>query len=432
MKTIAFHNLGCKVNSYELDVMQQIMREKGYEIVPFDQKADIYVINTCTVTGTGDKKSLQAARRIRREHPGSALVLCGCLAQRMGEALLDTGAVLVLGTQRRAEIVQLTEQAVASGRPISAVDPLPEGTPYEPLRAAVQEGHTRAVMKIQEGCGNRCTYCIIPSVRGPIRSQPPAETALEARALGEAGFREIVLTGIHLTSYGRDLGDHVTLLDAIRAVHDVPGIERIRLGSLEPTIATREFAASLRALPKVCPQFHLALQSGSDTVLQRMARRYNMRMYREGAGNLRDVFPDAALTTDILTGFPGETEAEFLETCDAIRSIGFSRIHVFPYSRRDGTKAAVLPGQLSRQEKERRVRQLIAIGEETSRAYRNRWLGREAVVLLEEAREGTFIGYTPEYISVSVPACDGLESGMPVRVVLTGLTQDGMCGHPAR
>ncbi len=427
-RSVAFHTLGCKVNQYDSQAMLELFRAAGYEAVPFEGEADVYVINTCTVTGVGDKKSMQLARRIRRLHPESDLILCGCLAQRKGEALLrETGARLVLGTQRRAEVVTLLEQAVRSDTRMACVDPLPKGTPYEPLWVRTQEEHTRAVMKIQEGCDNRCTYCIIPSVRGPIRSRLPESIRAEAEALAEAGFREIVLTGIHLTSYGRDLGG-ITLLDAIRTVHEVDGVRRIRLGSLEPTVATRDFAEALRRLPKVCPQFHLALQSGCDTVLNRMARRYNMRMYGEAVANLRAVFPDCALTTDVLTGFPGETEEEHRVTCEALRDIRFARIHVFPYSRREGTKAADMPGQLSRAEKEARVRELMAIGEETGRLYRGSWLGRETVVLLETSDAGGWHGYTPEYIPVTVAPAPGLSSGDLAAVRLGALLGDGMTG----
>ena len=333
MKTAAFHTLGCKVNQYDTQAMLEKFRAAGYEIVPFDADADVYVINTCTVTGTGDKKSLQLARRLRREHPASALILAGCLAQRKPEDLLETGARLVIGTQHRGEVVELLEKALRENTSFNAVNELNATTPFEPLSITSQEEHTRATLKIQEGCNNHCTYCIIPSVRGPIRSRPVDEIRAEAERLAQAGFTERVLTGIHLTIYGRDFTPRQTLLDAIRAVQNVPGVRRIRLGSLEPT-----------------------LQSGSDTVLQRMARRYNMRMYRQAMENLRAVYPMAAFTTDVLTGFPGETEAEFEETRDFIREARYAKIHVFPYSQREGTKAAVMPGQLSNAEKERRAR----------------------------------------------------------------------------
>ena len=429
MNTVAFHTLGCKVNQYDTQAMLELFRAAGYAVVPFSENADVYVVNTCTVTGTGDKKSMQLARRLRREHPESEIILCGCLAQRKGEALLDTGARLILGTQRRGEVVTLLEKAVRDGVQICAVDALTTQTPFECLTITDQEDHTRAILKIQEGCNNRCTYCIIPSVRGPIRSRPLQEVAAEARRLADAGFRELVLTGIHLSSYGRDLEGGVTLLDAIQAVQNTPGVLRIRLGSLEPTIATEELSARLAAMDKVCPQFHLALQSGSDTVLARMARRYNARMYRAAVENLRRAFPHAAFTTDVLTGFPGETEEEYQETRDMIRWVGYAKIHVFPYSQREGTPAATMPGQLSTAEKERRARELIALGEETARAYRESWLGQTAPVLLEEQdMQGRWLGYTPEYIQVTVPDGPACRQGALLQVTLSALTEGGMAG----
>lgn len=429
MHTVAFHTLGCKVNQYDTQAMLERFRAAGYAVVPFDGDADVYVLNTCTVTGTGDKKSMQLTRRLRREHPLSEIVLCGCLAQRKGSDLLPTGARLILGTQRRSEVVTLLEKAVRDNVRLCAVDALTSSTPFEELTITDQEDHTRAILKIQEGCNNRCTYCIIPSVRGPIRSRPPEDISREAARLAAAGFRELVLTGIHLSSYGRDLADGSTLLSAIERVQAVPGVLRIRLGSLEPTVATPEFAARLKAMDKVCPQFHLALQSGSDTVLARMARQYNTRMYLEGVANLRAEFPRAAFTTDILTGFPGETEDEYEETREMIRHVGFAKIHVFPYSPREGTKAAAMAGQLPGEVKENRARQLIALGEETARRYREAWLGETVPVLLEEPCETGFAGYTPEYIRVETPLTPLCRQGALVSVRLTALLPEGMRGE---
>ncbi|MDO4483862.1 MAG: tRNA (N(6)-L-threonylcarbamoyladenosine(37)-C(2))-methylthiotransferase MtaB, partial [Clostridia bacterium] len=407
--------------------MLELFRAAGYEIVPFDGPADVYVVNTCTVTGTGDKKSLQLTRKLKREHPTASVVLCGCLAQRKGEELLETGARLILGTQHRARVVTLLEKAEAENCQICAVGDLTAD--YEPLYVNEQEEHTRATLKIQEGCNNRCTYCIIPSVRGPIRSRPLEEIAAEAQRLADAGYTEAVLTGIHLSSYGKDTDKDITLLDAIRAVHQVAGIKRIRLGSLEPTIATKEFCAALAGLEKVCPQFHLALQSGSDTVLARMARRYNTQMYRDAVRNLTEAFPMAAMTTDVLTGFPGETEQEYQETRVFIEEVGYARIHVFPYSQREGTKAAVMPGQLPRAEKERRARELIALGHEVGLRYLNRWVGQTAEVLVEEQEDGIWHGYTREYIPVTMPDCPLLHQGETVTVQLTAIDGDGMVGQ---
>ena len=426
MKTVAFHTLGYKVNQYDTQAMLEKFRAAGYQVVPFDGPADVYVINTCTVTGTGDKKSLQLTRRLRREHPESQIILAGCLAQRKGAALLETGARLIIGTQYRDQVVTLLEKAMAEDAGLSAVNELNAATPFEELTITAQEEHTRATLKIQEGCNNHCTYCIIPSVRGPIRSRSLDNIRQETQRLAAAGYREIVLTGIHLSSYGKDLGDGSTLLDAIRAVHAVEGVQRIRLGSLEPTIATEGFSQALAVLPKVCPQFHLALQSGSNTVLNRMARRYNMTMYMQAVDNLRAAFPLAAFTTDVLTCFPGETEEEYRETRQVIRDVGFAKIHVFPYSPREGTKAAVMPGQLSKAVKEQRTRELIALGEETAAAYQAQWLGRETTVLIEEKIGGLWHGYTPEYIPVTLPDCPACAPGRMVNVRLTASCPEGM------
>ena len=421
VRTIAFHTLGCKVNQYDTQAMEELLNAAGYQSVPFPSDADVYLLNTCTVTGSGDKKSLQLARRIRREHPESKLILCGCMAQLQGAQLMDTGADLIIGTQHRGEIVSLLNQVISEGRPLCAVEPLPEKMIFEPLTISRQSEHTRAVLKIQEGCRNRCSYCIIPTVRGPIRSRCPEDIRAEAERLAEAGFREIVLTGIHLSSWGQDFGDPLTLIDAIRLLQDQDGILRIRLGSLEPTIATPEFASALRGMSKICPQFHLALQSGSDSVLRRMRRRYNTEMYLEAAANLRAVFPHAALTTDILTGFPGETVEEFEETVEIIRKVGFSRIHVFPYSPRPGTPASEMPGQLTDTVKQDRCRRLIRLGQTIARQWLETWVGRESELLPEEMVDGCWEGYTPEYIRIRLRTEDACISGHPCRIRITDI-----------
>ena len=428
MKTIASHTLGCKVNQYDTQAMLELFQADGYEVVPMDQPADVYLVNTCTVTGTGDKKSLQLIRKIRREQPSAGLIVCGCMAQQRGEDLLALGPDLVIGTQRRGDVVSLYHESLRTGRPICAVEPLQSGQPFECLSITTQNEHTRAVLKIQEGCGNRCSYCIIPSVRGPIRSRPLEDIRAEVARLSAAGFREIVLTGIHLCSYGKDMDPSLSLLDAIEAVQQTEGIQRIRLGSLEPTVATPEFASRLRQADKICPQFHLALQSGSDTVLARMRRRYNTAQYLRGVENLRREFPHAAFTTDILTGFPGETESEFEETKDMIRKVGFARIHVFPYSPRPQTPAAELPGQLTSAEKERRARELIALGRQVAREYLRTWTGLETDLVPEEMVNGCWEGYTPEYIRVRLDQEDVCQSGVPVRIRLLGENTGGMLG----
>ena len=418
MPDIAAHTLGCKVNQYDTQAMLELFLREGYRIVPVDQPADVYLINTCTVTGTGDKKSLQLIRKIRREYPSSFLIVCGCMAQQRGEELLSTGADLIIGTQRRNEVVSLLKQVREIGRPLCAVSPLEDNQPFESLSVSALNEHTRAVIKIQEGCGNHCSYCIIPSVRGPVRSRPPEDIRREVTRLRDSGFCEVVLTGIHLCSYGRDLDPALSLIDAVRIIQETEGILRIRLGSLEPTVATPAFAAELHRMDKICPQFHLALQSGSNTVLARMRRRYNTAQYLQAVDNLRHEFPRAAFTTDILTGFPGETEEEFEETKNMIKKIGFARIHVFPYSARPHTPAALLPGQLPAKEKERRARELIALGRDVASDYLSAWVGRETMIIPEEKINGCWEGYTPEYIRVRLFKEECCIPGRPVFVRL--------------
>ena len=426
-RTVAFHTLGCKVNQYDTQAMRERFERAGYRTVDFEQEADVYVVNTCTVTGTGDKKSMQIIRRCHRQNPLAAIVVTGCLAQRAADSLTLPGVRLVLGTQRRGEVVELLEQALAQDCALIAVESL-RRAPFEHLTVHAHEGHTRATMKIQEGCDRWCTYCIIPSVRGPIRSRPLDEIREEAQSLADAGFAEAVLTGIHLTSYGRDLQDGTTLLDAIRAVHEVEGIRRIRLGSLEPVIVTPEFVAGIAALPKVCHQFHLALQSGSDTVLARMHRRYTSGAFLAACDLLRSAFDDCALTTDVMTGFPGETREEFEQTKETCRRAGFSRMHVFPYSEREGTKAAQMSGSVPRHVREERARELIALGRELEQAALAARVGKTEDVLIEELDgQGHGAGYTGGYMRVHVP---GAKEETIVRVRVTGVRGDELEGEP--
>lgn len=426
MKTVAFHTLGCKVNQYDSQAMLELFEQAGYQPGDFDQPCDVYVINTCTVTGTGDKKSLQAVRRARRLNPAADIIVCGCMAQRDGEKLLaDTDARLILGTARRAEIVTLLEQAQCEHTRLCAVTDVRRAA-FEPLLITHQEGRTRATLKIQEGCDRFCTYCIIPYVRGGIRSRSVQDVRDEAARLAQAGYREIVLTGIHLTSYGRDLKNGDTLLSVIRAVHDIAGVERIRLGSLEPVIATADFARALGEMPKLCPQFHLALQSGCDSVLRRMRRRYDTAAFRESAQALRAVFPDCALTTDVMSGFPGETDAEHRQSLDFCREMRFARMHVFPYSEREGTAAATMPDPVPRHIREERARELIALGAGMAEDYRRAQLGTVRRVLFEQCAEGVSVGYTPEYMRCEAP---GTVCGQTLHVRMTGLLPEGFSGE---
>ena len=426
MRTVAFHTLGCKVNQYDSEAMLELFEQAGYTAVDFSEKADVYVVNTCTVTGTGDKKSLQAVRRAQRLNPAAEVVIAGCLAQRDGEKLLaDTDARLILGTARRAEIVTLLEQAQREHTRLCAVTDVRRAA-FEPLLITHQEGRTRATLKIQEGCDRFCTYCIIPYVRGGIRSRSVQDVRDEAARLAQAGYREIVLTGIHLTSYGRDLKNGDTLLSVIRAVHDIAGVERIRLGSLEPVIATADFARALGEMPKLCPQFHLALQSGCDSVLRRMRRRYDTAAFRESAQALRAVFPDCALTTDVMSGFPGETDAEHRQSLDFCREMRFARMHVFPYSEREGTVAATMPDPVPRHIREERARELIALGAGMAEDYRRAQLGTVRRVLFEQCAEGVSVGYTPEYMRCEAP---GAVCGQTLPVRMTGLLPEGFSGE---
>lgn len=426
MKTVAFHTLGCKVNQYDSQAMLELFERAGYQPGDFDQPCDVYVVNTCTVTGTGDKKSMQAVRRARRLNPAADIIVCGCMAQRDGEKLLaDTDARLILGTARRAEIVTLLEQAQREHPRLCAVTDVRRAA-FEPLLITHQEGRTRATLKIQEGCDRFCTYCIIPYVRGGIRSRSVQDVRDEAARLAQAGYREIVLTGIHLTSYGRDLKNGDTLLSVIRAIHDIAGVERIRLGSLEPVIATADFARALGEMPKLCPQFHLALQSGCDSVLRRMRRRYDTAAFRESAQALRAVFPDCALTTDVMSGFPGETDAEHRQSLDFCREMRFARMHVFPYSEREGTAAATMPDPVPRHIREERARELIALGAGMAEDYRRAQLGTVRRVLFEQCAEGVSVGYTPEYMR-----CEALGTvcGQTLPVRMTGLLPEGFSGE---
>ncbi len=423
MPTVAFQTLGCKVNQYDTQAMLECFERAGYKTVSFDDTADVYVINTCTVTGTGDRKSMNAVRRAQRRNPDAEIVIAGCLAQRDGEALLPTGARLILGSNHRADVVDLLENAVREGRQVVAVGDILR-IPFEPLQVTGDAGHTRAVMKIQEGCDRYCTYCIIPYVRGGIRSRALEDIRAEAVRLKEAGYRELVLTGIHLTSYGRDLDAEINLADAVEAAA-ASGVERLRLGSLEPVIATEAFIERIRNIPSLCPQFHLALQSGSDAILKRMRRRYTASEFLKAAERLKTAFPGCAVTTDIITGFPGESEQDFEQSCCMVRQVGFARIHVFPYSARKGTPAANMPDQLPKAIREERARRLIQVGHETAEKWAQTQLGRVRPVLIEDTENGVFRGYTPEYAPVYL---EGVRSGDLVNVRLDTWKSDGFYG----
>lgn len=417
MKTAALHNLGCKVNSYETDAMQQLLEEAGYQIVPFHERADVYVINTCSVTNVADHKSRQMIHRAKKQNPEAAVVAAGCYVQTSPEQMREDLAVdIILGNNRKNDLIRLLdeyfsehscrEDTEAGEMALEDLVDINSGLqPYEDLKVSGPKEHTRAFVKIQDGCNQFCSYCIIPYARGRIRSRSVESVIAEVQGLAEQGIQEVVLTGIHISSYGKDSSD--TLLHLIQEVHGIAGIRRIRLGSLEPRLITEEFARSLAALPKVCPHFHLSLQSGSAGVLQRMNRHYTPEEFLDKCRILRSVYDHPGITTDIIVGFPQETEEEFRETCAFARQAQFYEVHVFKYSRRDGTKAAAMSGQIPEQEKTRRSHILMGLAEELKRDYLARYEGKTVEVLFEHQTERGgvrgFEGFTREYVKVFLP-----------------------------
>ena len=417
MKKAALHNLGCKVNAYETEAMQEMLEQAGYEIVPFREGADIYIINTCTVTNIADRKSRQMLHRARKMNPDAIVVAAGCYVQAQAEKQeVDPCIDIVLGNNRKKDLIAVLEeyqQKKAEGECLEEVEDISRTKDYEPLSLTKPGDHTRAYIKVQDGCNQFCTYCIIPYARGRVRSREVEDVIREVRALAENGYREVVLTGIHLSSYGIDFDGERHLLELIRAVHEVECIRRIRLGSLEPGIITEEFAEALAALPKMCPHFHLSLQSGCDATLKRMNRRYTSGEYYEKCRILRKYFDRPALTTDVIVGFPGETEEEFRQSMEFVDKVDFYETHIFKYSRREGTKAAVMENQVSEQVKAQRSALMISLGEKKRRAYEESFVGSEVEVLVEEpdviGGRKVQTGHTKEYIKVA------LESGEDLR-----------------
>ena len=407
---VALHNLGCKVNAYEIEAMQQLLEEAGYEIVPFEPGADLYVINTCTVTNIADRKSRQMLHKAKKMNPEAIVVATGCYVQTGGDKLEKDEAIdLVLGNNRKGNIVDaLAEYAENKPGHGSHVIKINQTKEYEDLSIDHTAEHVRAYIKVQDGCNQFCTYCIIPYARGRVRSRNIESVLKEVRALSQKGYKEIVLTGIHLSSYGVDFPEEKkeTLLSLIRAVHEIEGIKRIRLGSLEPGIVTREFAEGIAALPKVCPHFHLSLQSGCDETLERMNRRYRSGEYRERCELLREVYGNPALTTDVIVGFPKESEEEFQKSYDFVDSIRFYETHIFKYSRRQGTKAAAMDGQLTEAEKALRSEKMIAMHHRHASDYEKSMLGKILEVLIEEEykKDGQtwYLGHSREYIRTAV------------------------------
>ena len=424
----ALHNLGCKVNAYETEAMQQILEEAGYEIVPFSEYADVYVINTCSVTNMADRKSRQMLHRAKKQNPDAIVVGAGCYVQtKEAQALVDESIDIVIGNNKKHELVPLLREYEASHRKMACVaDINHEKQAYEELSLSRTAEHTRAFIKVQDGCNQFCTYCIIPFARGRVRSRELPDVLQEIRTLAKSGYREVVLTGIHLSSYGVDNGE--SLLHLIEAVHDLEGIERIRLGSLEPRIVTDAFAKRLSELPKICPHFHLSLQSGCDTVLSRMNRRYDTAEYEVGCALLRRYFEHPAITTDVIVGFPGETDEEFETTERYLERIHFYEMHIFQYSRREGTKAAAMPDQVPEAVKKERSEKLLALGHRMSEEFRRYYLGRQVTALLEEEflydGKRYYTGYTKEYVKVAVETKKDLSNTFVTGTLKTQLTED--------
>ncbi len=449
MKRVALHNLGCKVNAYELDVMRQILEENGYQVVTFDETADIYIVNTCTVTNIADRKSRQMLHRAKKCNPEGVVVAVGCYVQTGDAAQMDPCIDLAIGNNRKNELpalleAYLREREAGNAGAQAFVRDLSSPVPYEEMMLTEAAERTRAFIKIQDGCNAFCSYCIIPFARGRVRSRRPEDICREAAALARAGCQEIVITGIHISSYGMDFvkaedafaGDarqaayeRGYLLRLLETLHEIEGIKRIRLGSLEPRIITETFADRLQTLPKVCPHFHLSLQSGCDATLKRMNRHYLAGEYYEKVNILRNAFDNPAITTDVIVGFPGETADEFAQTQTFLERVGFYEMHVFPYSRRQGTTAAAMPDQVTDAEKSRRSHVLLALAKRQSRAYRETFSGKDVTILLEEpvivngVRYMT--GYTAEYVKTALRTEMDLSNRI-VRGTVSGFLQEDM------
>ena len=445
-KKAALHNLGCKVNAYETDAMQQLLEENGYEIVPFTECADVYVINTCSVTNMADRKSRQMIHRARKKNPQAIVVAAGCYVQTSTEEVIEDLAVdIVIGNNQKNHLVDCIEEFESKNHPVCAenaeqgiqeknteekvvdcIDINQDEQEYEYFLVNKTAEHTRAFIKVQDGCNQFCSYCIIPYARGRVRSRSIEDVVEEVTSLAKSGYQEVVLTGIHLSSYGLSENynsgfEHNQLLELIEAVAKVDGIERIRLGSLEPQIITEAFAKRLANVKKICPHFHLSLQSGCDATLKRMNRKYTAEEYAAGCAMLRKYFDDPAITTDVIVGFPGETEEEFATTKQYVADIGFYEMHIFKYSKRKGTKAAVMPDQVNEQVKTKRSDILLACEEQMSKIYRDGYVGREVEVLFETPWEWEgkpyYTGYTREYIRVAYPTTENLSNQIKMGVL---------------
>lgn len=425
MKKAALHNLGCKVNAYETEAMQELLEKNGYEIVSFEEKADVYIVNTCTVTNMADRKSRQMLHRARKRNPDAVIVAAGCYVQTKGEA--QPGIDIIIGNNKKKDIVSIlssyeeerrqqmlkTHEAEKAFVKREVID-INHTEEYEELTLSQTAEHTRAYLKIQDGCNQFCSYCIIPYARGRVRSRKSEQVLKEVQELEKAGYKEVVLTGIHLSSYGTDTGE--SLLGLIKEIHEVDGIRRIRLGSLEPRIITEEFVRELSRLPKICPHFHLSLQSGCDETLRRMNRKYTAEEYLDKCKLLRKYFHNPALTTDVIVGFPGETEEEFRKSKAFVDSVDFYETHIFKYSKREGTRAAAMPEQVPEEIKSRRSSELLELGRQKQKKYEAAFIGTVQEVLMEEAVEredGIYqVGHTKEYVKIGLKTEENLSNQM--------------------
>lgn len=425
MKKAALHNLGCKVNSYETEAMQKLLEEAGYEIVPFSQKADVYVVNTCSVTNMADRKSRQMLHKAKKTNPDAIVVAAGCYVQTSEKEVLEDMAVdIVIGNNKKHELVHMIESYKHE-----AVYDINEGKyEFEELFIDQTAEHTRAFIKVQDGCNQFCSYCIIPYARGRVRSRAFENVITEVKRLAENGYKEVVLTGIHLSSYGTDFENKIGLLELIKGVNDVEGIQRIRLGSLEPKIVTEEFARELSKLEKICPHFHLSLQSGCDETLKRMNRKYTTSEYEHGCELLRKYFEHPAITTDVIVGFPGETDEEFEKTKKYLEKIHFYEMHIFKYSKRKGTRAASMDNQVDEKVKALRSEQLIKLGNKMSNEFREYYIGKKADVLFEERTEINgreyVVGHTKEYVKAAINTEKNVENKIIEGCIKETLTEE--------
>ena len=426
---VAIYTLGCKVNQYETQALETELERRGHTLVPFTGEADAYIINTCTVTAVSDQKSRQTIRQARKRAPRAVVAVCGCYAQTAPEAVRALEVDLVMGTGERMAFLDALEDLARArqAQPLVRVDDALRRRTYERLSAGGLEGRTRAMLKVEDGCVNFCTYCIIPYARGPIRSLPLADAVCEAKRLAGEGYRELVLTGIEISSWGADFRDGSALIDLVEALCAAAPECRVRLGSLEPRTVTEEFCRRAAALPNLCPHVHLSLQSGCDATLRRMGRKYDCARYYESVKLLWDFFDRPGITTDLIVGFPGETEEEFAQTLAFLSRCAFSAMHIFPYSRRSGTPAASMPGQCPNAVKQARARQAAQLAGEMRRAWLERWVGRTLSVLFEEEKDGLWRGHAPNYTEVLAPG-SGLHNVI-CDVEITGVREDGLLGR---